>query len=172
MAAKFLYFRFYLKLLKLLGKKPHFLFDLSDTRIGIGNVICVTPAIAAVKKLYPNSIIDVILNYKDLLEGWDLIDNLYDGRKIPDKKYDAVFIHGLGRESNKINSIKLDVKANKNEVKHHFEKIKMMGYKDEMPPLYISVKPADMSFPKGKLKIGIVNCGKSENFALNGESKS
>lgn len=169
---RFFYFKYYLKLLKFLKKKFRFLFDLSDPRIGIGNVICVTPAIAAVKELYPNSTIDVILRYKDLLKGWKTVDNLYDDHNYGEDRYDGVFIHELGKESSRINSIKLDVVVGKNEVCYHFEKIQHMGYAGVMPGLYVSSKPVDMFFSKDRLKIGIIDCGKSENFALNGESKS
>ncbi|MBN1871463.1 MAG: glycosyltransferase family 9 protein [Candidatus Omnitrophica bacterium] len=168
---QFFYFRYILRLFKLLKKRPRFLFDLSDAGVGIGNIICVTPAIAALRGLYPQSIIDVKLIYGELLEDWKIVDEIYDS-KTTEEAYDAVFRYHFGKDSRKINTIKLDVVIDKNEARYHFEKIQRMGYKGAMPPLYVSVKPLDMPFPKDRLKIGIVNCGKDVNFGLNGESKS
>lgn len=153
-------------------KRPRFLFELSDPKVGIGNIINVTPAIIAIKALYPNSLIDIKLKYIDLLQGWKTIDNLYDDSNRKDDRYDFIFTHGYGEESYKINSLKLNVVADKNEACNHFKKIQLMGYVGEMPKPYVSNKPVDIHFPKDRLKIGVVDCGKNKGFGLKGESKS
>ena len=168
---KFCYFRYIFRRYR--KKKARFLFDLSDSRIGIGNIISVTPAIIAVKALCPDSLIDVKLKYKELLQGREIINDLYDeDSPHRDNEYDFIFTHELGKESRTINSLKLDVAVDKNETRNHFEKIKLIGYMGEMPGLYVSIKSVDIPLPKDRLKIGIINCGKNENFGLNGESKS
>lgn len=165
-------FKYLRKKFRFLKRRPRFLFELSDPSVGIGNIINVTPAIVALKALYPKSLIDIKLKHIDLLQGWEIINDLYDDSGGRDNRYDFIFRYGYGKRSYKINSLKLNVVVYKNEARNHFKKIQQMGYMGKMPKAYVSVKPVNIVFTKDRLKIGIIDCGKNKGLGLRGESKS
>ncbi|MBI3312643.1 MAG: hypothetical protein HYZ83_00220 [Candidatus Omnitrophica bacterium] len=158
-------------------KKPRVLFDLR--RAGIGNMIEATPAIKALKQLYPDSAMDLWTSPKELLTpgpGAPDIHHIYSTEEIPPDldHYDLRFnlTYDLA-QSNRVlgNAIWIKPPLDQSEEDYYLDRIRWLGYKGPKPAYYAAVKPVDLDFPPERLKIAIVNCGKEENMGLRGESK-
>ena len=128
---------------------------------GIGNAVMKTPAIKALRSLYPDATIDVIVEDSassqggyDVMEGWKDIDGLY--RNISTHDYDII-IGGVPFVPSRLGvaSYKRDAgvpdgwdnphsppdnKWLKHEVEYKMDLVRRLGYEGKTPPLHVEVQ--------------------------------
>ncbi|MBI3307620.1 MAG: hypothetical protein HYZ84_07440 [Candidatus Omnitrophica bacterium] len=158
-------------------KPPEILFDLRTA--GVGNIVEITPAIVALKRLCPQSLVDLWIEPKELLmDGPEALQirHIYQKKEIPEAadEYDLRF--NLTYDASQADCVSGKVvwikpPLNQSEEDYYLNRIHWLGYQGAKPERYVSTQPVDLDFPSGRLKIAILNCGKEKNFGLQGESK-
>ena len=124
---------------------------------GIGNVIMKTPAIQALRELYPDDRIDLIveesrLSYggRELLSGWNKVDNVIVNRssEIYDLAVVGVPYNGRLRVSARSATKPPDnwpgyhepERWLKNEVEYNVDIIRLLGWNGCIPPLHVELR--------------------------------
>ena len=128
---------------------------------GIGNIINATPLIGTLREQYPNSVIDVLCRYTDVLKDWEPVNNVLKIGNIPlgwDKIYNYIYtcspggvnVHKEGFESENMRQFDGSKMALKHEVLLNLDMFSEQTI--TASTTMIPVKP--VKFPEGRL-IGI-----------------
>jgi len=131
---------------------------------GIGNMVMLTPAIRAIKQLYPRSELEVVgkLPALDVLAGWSLVDrctelNAYD----PSREHDAFLLSMWSGEFQKMwadhltpSCVPLVVATYEDHRRHesecHLDLARMVGFRGEMPETYCATESIPLPFAEGE----------------------
>jgi len=141
---------------------------------GIGNTIMSTPAMQAIRVLYPNAQYELMINPSsyDVVNGWYLFDRIFkEGRSNSSIQYDLAILAEPGKgsvlEMSDIRAKKVITHKNspyrtrvirtriKHEVLVNMEIAVSLGYNDKIPPLYLNAAPNNPSYRIYKDKIAI-----------------
>lgn len=142
---------------------------------GIGNAVEGTPLVQAIRALWPNSTITIVVECGELFRDWCVPDHIvYRPQDLKGKTFDHAFFpycffNDIGRwkqlcDLGRIHEPRVRHRKYflKPEREYILDMLKPLGYKGPVPPLHVSVKQPNTGLSESDLRICLVPGAKNE----------